>query len=150
MTYSKTSWLLSVAKKWRTFYQLPLGQRLVLVEALCLYPLAAASLRLLGFVRTQNMLLAIPLCPLQNSLPKCDSTTIAQLSSTAASLIPLSSPRCLLRSLVCSRLLYQRALPHQLRIGVQKHKNDFRAHAWIEHPPVSHSPSEEVAYTPLV
>ena len=46
-------------------------------------------------------------------------------------LLPTDS-RCLIRSLVLTRLLARRAIPNTLVIGVRK-EPDFEAHAWIEH-----------------
>jgi hypothetical protein len=46
-------------------------------------------------------------------------------------LLPTDS-RCLIRSLVLSRILTRRAIPHTLVIGV-RNDPDFMAHAWVEH-----------------
>ena len=40
--------------------------------------------------------------------------------------------RCLIRSLVLTRLLARRSIPNTLVIGVRK-TGEFEAHAWIEH-----------------
>ena len=50
-------------------------------------------------------------------------------------LLPTDS-RCLIRSLVLSRILTRRSIPHTLVIGV-RNDPDFAAHAWVEH---DHSP----------
>jgi hypothetical protein len=46
-------------------------------------------------------------------------------------LLPTDS-RCLIRSLVLTRLLARRSIPNTLVIGVRK-TGEFEAHAWIEH-----------------
>jgi hypothetical protein len=46
-------------------------------------------------------------------------------------LLPTDS-RCLIRSLVLSRVLTRRAIPHTLVIGV-RNDPEFMAHAWVEH-----------------
>ena len=46
-------------------------------------------------------------------------------------LLPTDS-RCLIRSLVLSRILTRRSIPHTLVIGV-RNDPDFAAHAWVEH-----------------
>lgn len=46
-------------------------------------------------------------------------------------LLPTDS-RCLIRSLVLTRLLARRSIPNTLVIGVRK-TSEFEAHAWIEH-----------------
>ena len=46
-------------------------------------------------------------------------------------LLPTDS-RCLIRSLVLSRILSRRAIPHTLVIGV-RNDPEFMAHAWVEH-----------------
>ena len=46
-------------------------------------------------------------------------------------LLPTDS-RCLIRSLVLSRILTRRAIPHTLVIGV-RNEPEFMAHAWVEH-----------------
>jgi hypothetical protein len=46
-------------------------------------------------------------------------------------LLPTDS-RCLIRSLVLTRLLARRAIPNTIVIGVRK-APDFQAHAWVEH-----------------
>jgi hypothetical protein len=46
-------------------------------------------------------------------------------------LLPTDS-RCLIRSLVLTRLLARRSIPNTLVIGVRKDP-EFKAHAWIEH-----------------
>ena len=46
-------------------------------------------------------------------------------------LLPTDS-RCLIRSLVLTRLLARRSIPNTLVIGVRK-TSEFEAHAWVEH-----------------
>jgi hypothetical protein len=46
-------------------------------------------------------------------------------------LLPTDS-RCLIRSLVLTRVLARRAIPNTLVIGVRK-APEFEAHAWVEH-----------------
>lgn len=46
-------------------------------------------------------------------------------------LLPTDS-RCLIRSLVLTRILTRRSIPHTLVIGV-RNDPEFAAHAWVEH-----------------
>lgn len=46
-------------------------------------------------------------------------------------LLPTDS-RCLIRSLVLTRMLTRRSIPHTLVIGV-RNEAGFEAHAWVEH-----------------
>lgn len=44
----------------------------------------------------------------------------------------VSHPRCLSQSLVLHHWLCREGLPSELRIGVRKEYEQFRAHAWVE------------------
>lgn len=132
MNSSKTNWFKSLRSKWETFCRLPSKQKRVLLKALILYPVTGFLLTILGYSRTRRILQELPNPGSKINADKCDAQTIAKLSSSAAALMPLS-PRCLLRSMVCSNLLHQNSFPHQLRIGVAKHDEGIDAHAWIEY-----------------
>lgn len=51
--------------------------------------------------------------------------------SRTLAVLPTDS-RCLIRSLVLTRILARRSIPHKLVIGV-RNEPEFIAHAWVEH-----------------
>lgn len=132
MNSSKTSWFKSAPEKWNTFCQLPGFQKRLLLKAIILFPATGLLLAILGFSRTRTILQKRRSAESNAPTAKIDAQTIAKLSSSAAALMPVS-PRCLLRSMVCSHLLNQHSFPHQLRIGVAMRDEGIHAHAWIEY-----------------
>lgn len=56
---------------------------------------------------------------------------IGRAVSRTLRLLPTDS-RCLIQSLVVSRLLARRSIPGTIVIGVSK-TSEFKAHAWVEH-----------------
>jgi len=102
-----------------------------LLKALVLIPVTTASLRILGFRRTKSLLLSHRLAGhADTNLPKAKA--IARVVHGAAPWSPITTS-CLPRALVLSRLLAQRGLQGELRLGAGKHDGAFAAHAWVEH-----------------
>ena len=120
-----------LGRSWRAFWALSWAERWILARTLGLLPITVVSLRLLGFRRTQALL-----------LPASDSTTAradqpvaescARIVHGAAPWSPLAA-NCLPRALVLCRLLRRRGLQAELRLGVGKPEGEFAAHAWVEH-----------------
>lgn len=73
---------------------------------------------------------------------------LAYVVSGILRLLPTDS-RCLMRSLVLTRLLARRGLPSSLVIGVSAEPG-FAAHAWVEHAGSPLLPAYESAFTRLV
>jgi hypothetical protein len=121
----------SKAKK---FLQLPTSEKCMLFEALLLLPLCAVVLRLRG-VRC--------LLPASaESFPIADHPgqgVALQQARSAARMVALAArwgpyrATCLKQSLVVFRLLCQRGITCNLRIGVRRESNQIKAHAWVEY-----------------
>ena len=116
-------------RSWRALLRLSWAERWILARTLTLLPFTVASLRLLGFRRTQALLLPA-LGPSHTDQPLAD--TFAHIVHGAAPWSPLPA-NCLPRALVLCRLLRRRGLQAELRLGVGKPEGEFAAHAWVEH-----------------
>lgn len=109
------------------------GDRRLLVHAALWLLATDLGLRTLGFARTRR-LLAVGRTPcFPSDAPpawgEIDAVAWAVAAAAAHHLYPM---RCLARSLVLERLLARRGVPSELRIGMQRDEEGFRAHAWIE------------------
>ncbi len=108
----------------------------MLARLVFLLPAVGASLRLLGFKRTRDLLerFAPPLA--QKRLDEIalfeNANGIARLVAIAANHGPYRAT-CLRQSLALWWLLRRRGIPAELRIGVRKDDGDLKAHAWVEH-----------------
>lgn len=121
----------SFRRSWRAFRSLSWAERGVLVQTLVLLPLTAANLRVLGFRRTQALLLpASDSARARTDLPVAEA--LARIVHGAAPWSPLPA-NCLPRALVLCRLLRRQGLQAELRLGVGKPEGEFAAHAWVEH-----------------
>ena len=120
-----------LGRSWRAFWGLSWAERWILARTLVLLPITAASLRALGFGRTQALLL-----PDSGSAPsrtdQALADSFARIVHGAAPWSPLPA-NCLPRALVLCRLLRRRGLQAELRLGVGKPEGEFAAHAWVEH-----------------
>jgi len=120
-----------LGRSWQAFWSLSWAERRLLARTLLLLPLAAASLRLLGFRRTQALLI-----PAESSArPRTDlpaAQALARIVHGAAPWSPLPA-NCLPRALILCRLLRRQGLQAELRLGVGKPEGEFAAHAWVEH-----------------
>ena len=121
----------SASRSWRAFRALSGAERWLLARTLVLLPLTAASLRILGFGRTQALLVpAAGAAPGRQDLPAAQS--IARIVHGAAPWSPLHA-NCLPRAVVLCRLLSQQGMQAELRLGVARPDGEFSAHAWVEH-----------------
>jgi hypothetical protein len=58
--------------------------------------------------------------------------------------------RCLMRSLVLTRLMARRGLGSTLVLSVSPQQPQFEAHAWIEHAGVALLPAQPDGHEPIV
>lgn len=117
------------------------GERWLLVRAAAWLLAVDLGLRTLGFVRVRRWLgrgvrrARDPRDSVDRGIvsreSRAEAESIVRLVRTAAGnhLYPMT---CLRRSLVVERFLAGRGIPGELRIGVRKGEEGFRAHAWIE------------------
>jgi hypothetical protein len=118
-------------RAWRAFLDLSSPRRRLLLHAWLLLPAVAVRLRVFGFARTRAALLAQ--ADARKGLTNLgDAEFTACLVDAAARWSPVPAS-CLVRSLVLCRLLRQRGLASELRIGVATPDGHFSAHAWVEH-----------------
>jgi hypothetical protein len=107
----------------------------LLITATGFLPFTGLSLQLIGFTRTQQLLKRN--LPLQAVNQKIDIDTleeghkVARMVSIAAR-YGFYRANCLKQSLVLWNLLQRRGIESDLRIGVNKDKETFNAHAWVE------------------
>jgi hypothetical protein len=107
------------------------SERRILLAAALWLPAVDLGLRTVGFARVRRWLAAgrraVPLSPER----RAEAELVARMVTVAARhhLWPMT---CLRRALVIDRLLARRGIPAELRIGVGKGEEGFRAHAWIE------------------
>lgn len=138
-----------VTRSWRAFKGLSWPERRVLVGTLALLPLTVALLRVLGFRRTQALL--VPQAP--PGPPRCDLARAQMLARIVHGAAPWSPfpASCLPRALILVRLLRRQGLPAELRVGVDKPGGEFSAHAWVEHGgmPLAEPESSALAFAPF-
>ena len=138
-----------IGRSWQAFWSLSWAERRLLVRTLLLLPLAVASLRLLGFRRTQALLI-----PAESSArPRTDLPAAQALARIVHGAAPWSAlpANCLPRALILCRLLRRQGLQAELRLGVGKPEGEFAAHAWVEHDGIALSESASAigTFTPL-
>ena len=108
----------------------------MLARLVFLLPAVGASLRLLGFKRTRNLLECLvppaDLKRLDDPAHPESANRIARLVAVAAHHGPYRAT-CLRQSLVLWWLLSRRGIAVELRIGVRKDGGELQAHAWVEH-----------------
>ncbi|MBN1138602.1 MAG: lasso peptide biosynthesis B2 protein [Anaerolineae bacterium] len=91
------------------------------------------SLHVFSFPRVQAWLV-----PVRHSPASLPSVDVAATAVHLGRLVDLArrhhllTTRCLSRSLVLQRLLYQRGVPTELQIGVRRGCGTISAHAWLE------------------
>jgi hypothetical protein len=120
-----------LGRSWRAFWGLSWAERWILARTLLLLPLTVVSLHLLGFGRTQALLLpASGSASARTDPPMAESFARIVHGAAPWSLLPAN---CLPRALVLCRLLRRRGLQAELRLGVGKPEGHFAAHAWVEH-----------------
>jgi hypothetical protein len=107
----------------------------LLVEILATYPLALRRLRsndLPAMIRAARRgARAEPVI----GDPAVRAATAVRLGKAVVRSLMLlpTDQRCLIRSLVLSRVLARRGIPATLIIGVGRDGDTFEAHAWVEH-----------------
>lgn len=109
-------------------------QRLFL-RAAALLPSLSMSLRIVGFVRTQQTLQFLLRGETSGGLPAEErairvAATVRMVH--AAAQYGVGRPTCLERSLALWWLLGHQGIAAQLRIGARKVREKFEAHAWVE------------------
>lgn len=110
------------------------AERWLLVRAAGWLLAVDLGLRTSGFARVRRRLARAGREPAAGPVTPerwAEAESIARLVAAAARhhLYPMT---CLRRSLVLDRFLAERGIPSELRIGVRKDEQGFRAHAWIE------------------
>lgn len=113
-------------------------ERRLLLRLVFLLPVIGASLRLLGFKRSRDLLAWLSR-PSRSQSPAHPPATTAETAHRIARLVGIAAyhgpyrATCLRRSLALWWLLRRRGIPAELRIGVRKDGDAFQAHAWVEH-----------------
>lgn len=132
--------LATLRRRLASLRRLSRAERGLLLSAAVWLPCVDLGLRAAGFARVRRWLGAArpdeerrtrgrsaPLPPER----RAEAERVARMVAIAARhhLYPMT---CLRRALVVERLLARRGVPAELRIGVRKGEEGFRAHAWIE------------------
>jgi transglutaminase superfamily protein len=116
-----------------SFRRLSRWERQVFLRALVLLPIAGLGLRVLGMRRVQTLLSAIPRAA--DASARGDELShmrqVARLVAAASRHGPYRAS-CLPMSLTLQRLLRERGIESDLRLGVRKVSGRFEAHAWVE------------------
>jgi hypothetical protein len=110
-------------------------ERRLVVRLVVLLPAVGASLRLLGFKRTRDLLERFSPPPAQQCLGETslfeNPNNIARLVRIAANHGPYRAT-CLRQSLTLWWMLSRRGIASELRIGCKKQGSNVSAHAWVE------------------
>lgn len=113
------------------FARLAAWERRVLLRALLLLPVSAVRIRRLG-VRAA---LGGPAVLARRCMPDADAQTIAQRVATLVHIAARQGPfraSCLPISVTVHRLLSERGIASDVRVGVRKAGARLEAHAWVE------------------
>ena len=117
------------------FAALPVRDKGLLVECVCLLPLIAAGLRLVGFHRIGSILAGVSPRLADDGEPRETRRRRARdvfgLVRAAARHGPYRA-RCLEESLLLWWLLRRRGIETRLRLGVNTEASFLQAHAWVE------------------
>jgi hypothetical protein len=121
-------------QRWRRFRRLSGFERGIVLEAAATLLIAWLAVRLLGF-RVCRSVFEKPLAARNSKSGEADvlrvARRIAHLEAVTATNLFLRTS-CLELSLVLCRMLRQRGMNADLRIGARKEANRFEAHAWVE------------------
>lgn len=126
--------LRSLGRKAGTWHSLSKSDRAVIISAMLMLPVVAASLKTIGLRRTKSWLTRNSLMP---TVPPIKQTRAnvrrtAQMVTVAFRLHPFRSS-CLPRTIVLWSLLRHRGVEADVRIGARSDgKGEFQAHAWLE------------------
>jgi len=124
----------SLRRKAETWHSLSKSDRALVIRAMFLLPIVAASLKTVGLRRTQSWLTRNSLGPM---VPPTEQTRAnvrraAQMVAAACRQLPPRSG-CLPRTIVLWSLLRHRGIDSDVRIGVRADTEaEFQAHAWLE------------------
>ena len=123
---------MSPTSKWAAWRALPAAYRLLLLRALVMLPLMALGLRVLGVRR----MLAFAESKASRVRPPADERAVVSVTARLVAAAARHGPfraSCLPVSLTLKRLLGQRGVATDLRIGVAPARGDLDAHAWLEY-----------------
>jgi len=128
-------WLKSRISDWRNVRSLSNQERRLLAVSMVLMPVIVVAHPLLGLRRVQWALNR--LLPFRESsrYSECQGRRVARSVSRVVRIAAnrsLSHATCLQQSVLLHRLLNQRGIVADLRIGVRKRDGIFEAHAWVE------------------
>lgn len=112
-------------------------ERLALLEALLLLPLARLALRTWGFQRcyAAGLRLSRPSARFAQDAEAARQAaqSLAEIVTRANTRYALRRETCLPESTALWWMLRRRGLPAELRLGVRTTLGHFEAHAWVEH-----------------
>jgi hypothetical protein len=115
----------------RKFWRLPAREKLLLLEALVLFPAVRAGLWALGLPPVQNFMSRVG-----RSAPQPDVAAATRKARRFARLVAIAARfaggTCLAKSIVLARILASEGIPAEIRIGVRKGQRGFEAHSWVE------------------
>ena len=124
----------SLRRKAETWHSLSKSDRALVIRAMFLLPIVAASLKTVGLRRTQSWLTRNSLGPmaLPTEQTRANVQRAAQMVAMACRRHALCSS-CLPRTVVLWTLLQRRGIGADVRIGVRYNTQDqFESHAWLE------------------
>lgn len=128
-------WLRSRSADWRKYRNLSGQERRLLAVSMLLLPVVVLTNRLFGLKRCQRTLNRI--LPYRARV-SCSEPEGARLAHSASRIILIAANRCLCQStclqqsILLQRLVAQRGVDTDLRVGVRKRGGIFEAHAWVE------------------
>lgn len=125
----------------------PSAKAALVAEILAAYARVRWELRRAGLERTLAALRKQPQRPAREDAVAL-GRRLAPVVARTLSVLPAES-RCLMRSLVLTRLLARRGVPTQLVISVRPGAR-FAAHAWIEHDGIALLPADAPQFEHLV
>lgn len=120
-------------RAWQRWRELSVKERLILLEALFLLPLAGILLRLFRYQKVLHGLQRMT--PLRRR-PSAEET--AERMKRMGKLVNIAAWRgayratCLRRSLVLWWMLRRRGMDSRIRVGVRNDGGEFASHAWVE------------------
>ena len=136
-------------RKWQKFQELSWAEKFLLAQALLLLPINVLGLRILGFRRWQSVLQRMITNQQTSIIEVTTAQDIARVVNSASA--QFFRNVCLPRSTTLWWMLGRRGIASELRIGVRKEDNIFKAHAWLECQGIVLNDSAEVGtnFTPF-
>ncbi len=134
--------------KWQKARQLSLPEWRLLAQALPMFPLTGAALRVVGFNRWQSALLR--LSPVDKKIPQEQNEKLIEKARMVARIVRIASrwgpyrANCLQESLILWWLLRRRRIESRLRFGARKEAGRMEAHAWVEFMDLALNDSQDV------